>query len=54
MDKVSFFRAKTLFTRRTYYIQLDRHIARGGMTWLREQLGEDKYLSCPDIQTFCC
>lgn len=53
MDKVSFFRAKTLFTRGICYIQLDRHITRGGIAWLMEQTVKYKYLPCLEIQTSC-
>jgi hypothetical protein len=38
LDKVSFFRAKTLFTRGTCCIQLDRHVIYAGMAWLIEQV----------------
>jgi hypothetical protein len=52
LDKVSFFRAKTLFTRGTCCIQLDRHVMPTGMAWLMEQVSQDKYHLCPDSLTF--
>jgi hypothetical protein len=38
LDKVLFFRAKTLFTRGTCCIQLGRHVIHAGMAWLMEQV----------------
>jgi hypothetical protein len=51
LDKVSFFRAKTPFTRGTCCIQLDRHVIYAGMAWLMEQVSQDKYHLCPEFLT---
>jgi hypothetical protein len=42
VGKVSFYRAKTLFIRRTCCNQLDRHIIRDGMAWHLEPAEKDK------------